>query len=203
MGRRRGAVGAVAAASLALAVAGCATGGLSPTQARGADPEGPFVPVNIFLNPGEHISNRHARLLDHLYNRLATGGEFVHTSRGIKQWPFALIVRYRFEERLTFWSTVGLILSSGTIGLIPAQMPMQYSLDAEVVIVGIPPRAFQVVEQGSRPFSIYELGDPDRAHREAIDRLVARLMDQLAENRALPRASELSPPPASSDNPGI
>jgi hypothetical protein len=177
----------VRAAALALAavLAGCAHAPAADAPRKfpplGAYRTNPFVPVNLYLNADEQAGGEQAALADYAARRLHDSGAFVRVDRGVQRWPITIQASYR-------------VAPSGS-GADTVRVSKTHTLFAEVFEE---PDSLAVLEfSASAPdrVSLYDLADPSRDERAAVDALLERLLAEIAARKLVPRWSAFKPEP--------
>jgi hypothetical protein len=191
----------VRAAALALAavLAGCAHAPAADAPRKfpplGAYRTNPFVPVNLYLNADEQAGGEQAALADYAARRLHDSGAFVRVDRGVQRWPITIQASYRVAPSGSGADTVRRVLGALTLGLVPVRVSKTHTLFAEVLEE---PDSLAVLEfSASAPdrVSLYDLADPSRDERAAVDALLERLLAEIAARKLVPRWSAFKPEP--------
>lgn len=153
----------------------------------------PFVPVNVFINAGDLVPMQHANNLRYLADQLRTSKAFVRTDFGMQRWEYSLDLRYNITQPTDAANLAGAVLFGGSLGVIPAKFSEQHVLSVEVL------RGVEIVEKleyseiFDRRVSLYDMGDPWKAHRAGVDRLLAKMLTDLGSKGLIPRAAVLPP----------
>lgn len=189
------------AAAAALLTGGCAA---SPPAAVAA-PEppalesyarNPFVPVNLYVNANEHVEPQRAKLLEYAAARLEESGAFLRVDRGTQRWLYSLQLRFRETNPGARGDTARRVLGYVTLGLLPVRVHRVHHLTAEVFLEPEPVGKLTYTESIRDSKSLYDLADPNQDERAAIDRLLQRMMADVASKKVLPRAKDFAEPPA-------
>lgn len=182
-------------ASVALVLTACAAAlvappaKLKPLAGYAGDP---FVPVNLYMNANEHAVGRHAELIEYAAEQLRKSGAFVRMDRGVQRWPITLQARYSFSETEPGFKRV---LSALTLGLVPVHVQQTHTLFVEVFAEPEQITALEYSETAQASVSVYARGERERVAREAVDRLLQRLLAELAQREAVPRWNAFKPEP--------
>jgi hypothetical protein len=190
-----------AALVLAALLAGCALAPAPPAPASGPPPPltayaaNPFVPVNLYLNANQHVGGQQAALIEHAARSLADSKAFVRVDRGVQRWPITLQANYRVTPSGAPADTWRRVAGALTLGLVPVRVMKTHALSVEVFEE---PDSVATLELSvSRPdrVSLWDLSDPDRDERAAVDALLERLLAEIASRRLVPRWSAFAPEP--------
>ena len=189
--------------AVAMAVAGCAT-----TSPQGSKPEpakefrplpsyaaDPFVPINVYINPNEQSSNAVDALVQYAAEQLRDSGAFVRVDQGVQRWPITLQARYALVDNAASGDTTWRVLGWLTLGLVPVHVTQTHTLFAEVLTEPDSVGAVEVSVTVSERVSLYDLGDPLRGERAAVQELLERLLAEIAQRKLAPRWSEFKPDP--------
>ena len=186
-----------AALALAAVLAGCAHAPAADAPRKfpplGAYRTNPFVPVNLYLNADEQAGGEQAALADYAARRLHDSGAFVRVDRGVQRWPITIQASYRVAPSGSGADTVRRVLGALTLGLVPVRVSKTHTLFAEVFEE---PDSLAVLEfSASAPdrVSLYDLADPSRDERAAVDALLERLLAEIAARKLVPRWSAFKP----------
>lgn len=190
---------ALAVSTLALVLSGCASTPPDLVSARLPEPAeykaDPFVPVNIHVNPNQHVGAARGALLEYAAQQLESSGAFIRTDRGTQRWLYTLQLKFRPQAGAApghWWRRTVSVL---TLGLVPVALPQTEFLETEVFLEPEPVAKFSYVQPYDRMLSVYGLADPGSDTRAAIDLLLRRLMAEIASTKAVPRAREFDQPP--------
>jgi hypothetical protein len=183
---------------LLVALAGCAAAPpaeerkLKPLDSYAADP---FVPVNLYLNANEPAAGQQAALADYAARQLSKSGAFMRVDRGVQRWPITIQASYRLEPARTGGDTARRVLGALTLGLVPVRVGQTHTLVAEIFEE---PESMALLELGATTrdrVSLYDLADPDRDERAAVDALLERLLAEIAQRKLIPRWKSFKPEP--------
>ena len=189
------------AASLALAVlalAGCAHAPAPAEEARKIPPitayaANPFVPVNLYLNANELAGGQQAALIEYAAQRLRDSGAFVRVDRGVQRWPITIQASYRVAPSGSGADTLRRVLGALTLGLVPVRVLKTHTLFAEVFEEPESVAAVELSVSAPDRVSLYDLADPDRDERAAVDSLLERMLAEIATRKLVPRWSSFKP----------
>lgn len=154
----------------------------------------PFEPVNLYLNPNEHVEARHARLLDYAAERIRDSGAFVRVDRGVQRWQSTLQLRCWWEDRPTEEQRRQMRLRRLSFGLVEAQVTRTFHLRAEVVQEPEPVGQLEYAETVVAPVDDSAQAAPAAVERAAVDRLLERMMADIARKKLVPRLREFEAP---------
>ena len=165
-----------------------------PLKAYAGDP---FVPVNLFMNPDERVRIQHAELLEHAAALLTQSGAFVRVERGVLRWPVTLQLRYHAALAGGAGDGALRVVNALTLGLLPVKVRKSHQLLAEVFVEPDPVANLNYQEDAADTISLFELGDRLREERPAVERLLERLLADIAAKKLVPRFSayKATPPP--------
>lgn len=187
------------ALACALLLAGCASTPADSVSAKLPETsdysKNPFVPVNLYVNPNEHVDGSRAELLEYAAARLVDSGAFLRVDRGTQRWLYTLQLKFRpqVDAAAVLWPRR--LLSVLSLGLWPVPVPRTEFLEAEIFLEPDPVAKFTYVQPFDDTMSLYQLGDPNREARAAVDLLLKRLMAELAATKVVPRAKDFEQPP--------
>lgn len=196
----------VSALCLLAALAGCASA--PPAEAPRTRPLGayaadPFVPVNLYLNANEQSEPSRAALIEHAAEQLRASGAFVRVDRGVQRWPITIQARYRHPRGAARGDTARRILGALTLGLVPVRVSQTHVLQAEIFEEPDRIAELEFSVQVRDRVSLYDLADPLRGERAAVDALLQRLLAEIAQRKLIPRWRAFKPDPPRKRKPKI
>jgi hypothetical protein len=153
----------------------------------------PFVPINLYLNSNEQLGPKRALLVEHAAAQLRDSGAFKRLDRGVQRWPITLQARYELQENSGGADSLRKALSLLTLGLVPARVAQTHTLFAEVLAEPDAVGAVELTLTVSDRFSIYDVGDPLRGERAAVEQLLERLLAEVAQRKLVPRWGAFKP----------
>jgi hypothetical protein len=163
---------------------------LKPLASYAADA---FVPVNLYLNANEQLGTKRAKLVEYAAAQLRDSGAFARLDRGVQRWPITLQARYDVRENAGAGDSLVKVLGLLTLGLVPVHASQTHTLFAEVLAEPDSVGAVELTLTVSDRFSIYDVTDPLRGERAAVDALLERLMAEIAQRKLVPRWKAFKP----------
>lgn len=188
------------------ALAGCASAPPAEAprpRALGGYAADPFVPVNLYLNANEQADPSQAALIEHAAEQLRASGAFVRVDRGVQRWPITIQARYRCQRGASGGDVARRILGALTLGLAPVRVSQTHTLGAEIFEEPDRIAELEFSVQARNRVSLYDLADPLRDERAAVDALLERLLAEIAQRRLIPRWREFKPDPPRKKKPKI
>lgn len=188
------------ALALAAVLAGCAQAPAVPDEPRKFPPLGaystnPFVPVNLYLNANEQAAGQQAALADYAARRLRESNAFVRVDRGVQRWPITIQASYRVAPSGTGADRWRRVLGALTLGLVPVRVGKAHTLSAEIFEEPESIATLEFSSSATDRVSLYDLADPDRDERAAVDALLERMLAEIATRKLVPRWSAFKPEP--------
>ena len=196
---------AAALVAAALLAAGCASAPVEdaskkpkPLAGYAADP---FVPINLYLNANDQLGGTRAQMAEYAADLLRDSGAFVRVDRGVQRWPITLQARYALVDNAVAGDRTWRVLGWMTFGLVPVHVTQTHTLFAEVLTEPDSVGAVEVSVTVRERVSLYDLGDPLRGERAAVEALLEKLLAEIAQRKLAPRWAEFKPDPKKKTKP--
>ena len=197
---------APALVAVVLLLGGCAGAPVVDDASKRAKPlasyaTDPFVPINLYLNANDQLGGPRAQMAEHAADLLRDSGAFVRVARGVQRWPITLQARYALVDNAAAGDRTWRVLGWLTFGLVPVHVTQTHTLFAEVLTEPDSVGAVEVSVTVRERVSLYDLGDPLRGERAAVEALLERLLAEIAQRKLAPRWSEFKPDPKKKPKP--
>lgn len=151
----------------------------------------PYVPVNVYINPGDWVNQYQAPALVYLANHIRDSSAFARIDR-ITRWPVSLEIHYEKRNKDELAGFAAVMVFAGTLGVVPVNIVQVHTLRVEVFHGSIPIKKLEYEETIENRLSFYDLTNENRADKAAIDRLIPKLIRDLRTQNLVPlvRANE-------------
>ena len=189
----------------ALLAAGCAGAPVEDASKKPRPLSGyasdPFVPINLYLNANDQLGGPRAQMAEYAADLLRESGAFKRVDRGVQRWPITLQARYALVDNAAAGDRTWRVLGWMTFGLVPVHVTQTHTLFAEVLTEPDSVGAVEVSVTVRERVSLYDLGDPLRGERAAVEALLEKLLVEIAQRKLAPRWAEFKPEPKKKPKP--